>query len=136
MREPYPVEQAQVARALEEILDAAQRKDFARLDSLHLDGPKFSKFDDGAYRGRQDAETSRKAERAGLGAIREFSPRVEDLKVDVFGPVAVATFLFPYEFVTAAGATSVRSRSTIVFVKDEGRWKIAHEHHSSAEAKP
>jgi len=130
-RDAFPEEQVEVAEALGEVMDAARRKDADRLDGLHLYGPKFTKFDDWEPLDRQDAETARKIERDALASLKAFRPSVRDLKVDVFGPVAVATFVFPYEIETAEGKSLVKARSTIVFVRDRGRWKIAHEHHSA-----
>src|SRR5258705_2813018 len=58
-----PGEQAQIERRLKEIFDAAEKKDFTRLDSYHLYGPKFTKFSPESI-GRPDAAASRKVELA------------------------------------------------------------------------
>ena len=136
VRDPFPTEQGEVARTVRAILEAARTKDLDRLEAFHLYGPKFTKFDDGGPPGREDAETAKKAERAGLGGLKAFRPAVEDLKVDVFGPVAVATFFLRYEIETAREIVSGKSRSTLVFVREGGAWKIAHEHHSPFRENP
>jgi ketosteroid isomerase-like protein len=57
--------------------------------------------------------------------------RAEDLKVDVFGPAAVATFVLDWTATMPGGETyEAQSRATLVFVDDEGDWKIVHEHFS------
>src|SRR6059036_12549 len=61
-------EQAQVQQTLYQIFDAAEKKDFKRLDSYHLYGPKFTKFAP-EQPGRQDAAASRQGEHDGLSAI-------------------------------------------------------------------
>ena len=87
-----PKEQAQIRRRLDEIIDAAEKKDFNRLDSYHLYGQKFTKFAPEAP-GRQDAEAARKGEHEGLAAATGLAMRADDLKIDVFGRVAIATFV-------------------------------------------
>jgi ketosteroid isomerase-like protein len=131
----YPDEQTGVQSRLKEIFDAAEKKDFPRLESYHFYGPKFTKFSPEAA-GRLDADAARKGERDGLGAINGLSMRAEDLKVDVFGDAAIATFLFHYSFKTASDTIQKQALATLVFVNDRGDWKIAHEHFSTPKASP
>jgi ketosteroid isomerase-like protein len=133
----HPTEQAQVEERLREIISAVQNKDLDRLESYHLFGPKFAKFDDFEPLDRQDAETTRTLEREAITGVKEFRPNVTDLKVDVFGPVAVATFVFEYGITTEDDEElSVRARSTMVFAKDGPEWKIVHEHFSPFKGNP
>lgn len=137
IKETYPEEQAKVEKRIQEIMSAAQNKDVDRLESYHLFGPKFSKFDDFEPLERQDAETTRKLEREAITGVKEFAPSVNDLKVDVFGPVAVASFVFEYGIVTNDDEElSVKARSTMVFAKDGSEWKIVHEHFSPFKDNP
>ena len=133
--EPFLREQKEIEAALGELLAAAERKDFARLEAMHLYGPKFTKWD-GKGPGRLDAEATRRAERAGIEPLDAFRASVEELKVDVFGPAAVTTFVMNYD-VAAAGQTSRhRTRATLVWVETESGWKVAHEHFSPFPAAP
>jgi len=127
--ETFPESQKEVERALRELLAAAEGKDFARLESMHLYGPKFSKWD-ARVPVRMDAETTRRTERAGIEPLDAFRTRVEDLKVDVFGPTAVATFAMSYEVVAAGQTRQAKAQATLVWVKVGPDWKIAHEHFS------
>lgn len=130
--DPCPAAQAAVERAIQDVLDAAAKKDFARLEALHLYGPKFTKFDD-AVPDRMDADATRALERVGLEAIAAFRSEVKDLKVDVFGSVAIATFLMPYEVDLVGSPVQTvegNARATLVLVDDGTRWRIAHEHFS------
>ncbi len=131
----YPKEQAQIRTRLDEIIDAAEKKDFARLDSYHFYGPKFTKFAPEAP-GRQDAEAARKGEHDGLGAATGLAMRADDLKIDVFGDVGIATFVLEYSFKAPSGVVEKKARSTMVFVKEGGAWKIAHEHLSALKSNP
>ena len=122
-----PAEQAAVAASLDRLLQALSRGALDEVESLHLYGPKFTRFDETGF-GRQEGEEARAAERQGLSAIESFEGKVVGLKVDVFGVAAVATFVFQYNLRVGGAPVSGATRSTIVFAKDGGRWKIVHEH--------
>ena len=128
--EPFSEAQAAVRARLDEILDACRAKEFDRLASYHLSGPKFSKFDDEGPQGRQDDKSGMQGEIDTFTALDAFDGRFDDLKVDVFGPVAIATSIARYTFSMHGEHGSGQSRSTLVLVDDDGDWLIAHEHHS------
>lgn len=128
-------EQAQIESRLNEILDAAEKKDLERLDSYHLYGPKFTKFA-ASSAGRLDAAAGRKGEHDGLGAIKDLKMQAEELKTDVFGEVAVVTFILHSSFKVAANTIEKKERGTLVFVKERGEWKITHEHFSPIATNP
>ena len=67
-----PKEAREIAGRLLEIMDACEKKDFVRLESYHLYGPKFTKFSTESA-GRLDAESARKGERDGLSAVNGLS---------------------------------------------------------------
>ena len=128
---PYPSEQLEVERRLEDIMSAARRQAIDELESYHAFGPKFTKFDDFEPLERQDGETTRRLEREAILGVNEFDPRLEDLKVDVFGPVAVTTFVMDYRVVdNEEERHSFRARATLVLAREEGGWLIVHEHFS------
>jgi ketosteroid isomerase-like protein len=128
-------EGARIQRRLDEIFDAAQKKDLARLDSYHAYGPKFTKFavEDA---GREDAATARQGEHDGLASAVGLSMKAEDLKIDVFGDVGIATFVLSYSFKAGAESIAKKERSTLIFVKEHDDWKITHEHFSAIETGP
>jgi ketosteroid isomerase-like protein len=131
LTEPYPSEQLEVERRLEDIMSAARRQAIDELEAYHAFGPKFTKFDDFEPLERQDAETTRRLEREAILGVKEFDPRLVDLKVDVFGPVAVTTFVMDYRVVDDEGQRhSFRARATMVLAKQESGWLIVHEHFS------
>ncbi|HVL96886.1 MAG TPA: nuclear transport factor 2 family protein [Solirubrobacteraceae bacterium] len=131
LTESYPGEQLEVERRLEDIMSAARRHAIDELESYHAFGPKFTKFDDFEPLERQDGETTRRLEREAIFGVKEFDPRVLDLKVDVFGPVAITTFVMDYRVVDDEAEThSFRARATMVLAKQESGWLIVHEHFS------
>jgi ketosteroid isomerase-like protein len=119
--------QAQIRQRLQEVFDAAEKKDFKRLDSYHLYGPAFTKFT-GSSPERLDAAAGQKGEHDGLGAINGLQMRADGLKIDVFGEVGIATFILDYSFDANGERVQKKERTTLVFVKESGGWKIAHEH--------
>ncbi len=130
-----PEAQAQIITRLNDIFDAAEKKDFARLDSYHLYGPKFTKYAPEAS-GKLDAAAARQGEHDGLSRANGLSMNAEDLKIDVFGQFAVATFRMAYSFKIGEGVTNKAALTTLVFVQDRGAWKIVHEHLSPTSAAP
>ena len=54
--------------------------------------------------------------------------RADGLKIDVFGKVGVATFVLNYSFKVGEETVEKQAKTTMVFVKEGGEWKIAHEH--------
>lgn len=80
---------------------------------------------------RQDGERTKQLEREAIASVREFDPRVVDLKVDVFGSVAVTTFVMDYRVVDNEGERhKLRARATMVLANHDGEWLIVHEHFS------
>jgi ketosteroid isomerase-like protein len=129
----HPKEKAQIEQRIQEVLKAAETKDFNHLDSYHLYGPKFTKFT-GSSPERLDAVAGRKGEHEGLSALNGMKMSTEAVKIDVFGNVGIATFILDYSFDLNGQTTRGKERATLVFVKDSGSWKIAHEHFSPINA--
>jgi hypothetical protein len=132
----YPEEQKQIEKAVHEIFKVAKQKDFAKLESLHLIGPKFTKFDDWEPLDRQDAQTAMKAERDAFSQITDLSVQINDFKADVFGAVAVSTFIINYSMKAGPDQIAAKARGTLVFVKVGDSWKITHEHFSPFKSNP
>jgi ketosteroid isomerase-like protein len=128
--DPFESAQLAVQARIEQVLDAATAKDFDRLASYHLVGPKFTKFDDVEPLDRQDAESGMRLEMEQFTGMEDFHGRFDDLKIDVFGPVAIATGIFVWDCRAEGEVLSGRSRSTLVFAESNKQWVIAHEHHS------
>lgn len=127
-------EAREIGGRLLEIMDACEKKDFVRLESYHLYGPKFTKFPTESA-GRLDAESARKGERDGLSAVNGLSMRADGLKIDVFGKVGIATFVLNYSFKVGEETIEKQAKTTMVFVREEGEWRIVHEHLSTSPVK-
>lgn len=121
-------EQAQIKILLNEIFDSAQKKELDRLASYHLYGPKFTEFKNGQL--RHDAEEGRKGEREAFTAFSDFTYDLKDLKVNVFGDVAIATFHGQFAAKMGENPIALTLQASLMFVKDGDKWKITHEHFS------
>jgi len=132
---PYAAEQQLIQNRLDEIFDAATKKDFSRLDSYHLYGPKFTRFATESP-DREDAFTAREAEHNGLNAVSGMKVHLENLKIDVFQDVGVATFILQYSFEAGTETIAREAKGTLVLVNDRGSWKIVHEHFSARNPNP
>ncbi len=123
-----PEAQAQVKKRLNEIWSVAAKKDFAKLASFHMYGPKFTEFKDGEPRG--DAAANRKGEETQLGMLADPKVDMKDLAVNVYGDTAIATFNGDFSAKMQGKPLAMKMATTMVFVKYKGDWKIVHEHFS------
>lgn len=123
-----PESQAQVKKRLEEIWAVCAQKDFAKLASFHMYGPKFTEFKDGEPRG--DATSNRKEEEGQLAMMADSKVDMKDLAVNVYGDTAIATFNGDFSAKIQGKPLAAKMGVTMVFVKSKGDWKIVHEHFS------
>ena len=127
----FPAARAEIEtkmRTMDELVNTLDE-----LRDLHLDSPKFSKLGDNAPRkGFEEMIAEEWSLASGLEGW-SFDPR--DLKVDVFGDVAVAT-CYPHYILHYGDAEPVEFKtvSTLVWVRTGEGWKIAHEHHTTITA--
>ena len=126
----YPEDEAAIKRAVHGIFESIRDGKLDDLANYHLNCDKFTKWpDDGratviGYDATVELETSI------FSTMTKFEYELQDLRVDVIGPVAIATFVIPYEIAFGEESIAAVERSTLVFAKDEGQWKIVHEHFS------
>lgn len=126
----YPEEQKKLEGIVKDIFISAKNKDLDRLDSYHLNTPKFTKVEESEIFTRRNFQEARKAENDGFSAISDFVYETQDFKADVFGHAAVTTFYFQYTAKMGETPIGGRLRGTLVFVKVGDDWKIVHEHFS------
>jgi len=103
--------------------------DLEELRAIHLDSPKFSKFGPRIAE-RQDVKSTNETETEHFLSMRDASFELEDIKVDIFGDIAVTTFYNNYSFIKNKIRVQGKGRVTLVFLNTEAGWKIVHEHSS------
>ena len=111
------------------IFRSIQDKDADKLISYHVYGPKFTEFRDAAP--RFTSGENEEFERGFVGAISGFDYELVDLQINVFGEVAVVTFINDFRPTMDDNVVQLWGQTTLVFVKTQDGWKITHEHHSA-----
>ena len=126
----------EVASLVASYYEVGRTKDVARLPSLFAAPQYFSKFDESRPYTRQNAGEAFMYEQARFANISDYQYKIDDLRIDVLGLMAVATFYLEYKGVfvndySFEGSTvGGRSRVTMVVGKFGDAWRIVH-HHAS-----
>ncbi len=129
----FPEAKDEIKQVLDGIFQSIKNKDADKLIAYHVYSPKFTEFrNDGPRFGSQGNE---EYERGFVGAIEDWDSNLGDLKIDVFGEVAVVTFEADFRPTMQGEVVQIWANVTLVFVKTGGEWKITHEHFSQFEKK-
>lgn len=114
--------------------EAGKEKDLAGLAGFHSSRESFTKFDENPPYTRQNSDEAFVHEQAAFANISDYSYTIDELRVDLFGDAAVATFYLAYggmfvnDYSFEGSPVSGRARVTMVLSRTEEGWKIAHEH--------
>lgn len=123
----FPEAQAEVRAVLQKIYHDARTANLDGLRASHLDSNKFTKFGPRMFE-RQNVHQCNETEAAFFASIEDADFQLKDVKIDVVGDVAIATY-YPHVSFKKDGRTVQRSgRQTLVFLKTSDGWKIIHEH--------
>jgi len=127
------VDSSNVDKELREVIKKiwvdAVAGDLDALRSTHFDSPKFSKFGPRIAE-RQDVKSTNESETEHVLSMSDASFNLEDIKVDIFGDIAITTFYNNYSFIKNNMRIQGKGRVTLVFLNTEDGWKIVHEHSS------
>lgn len=119
--------------------EVGKSKDITTLSSFFAPSQYFSKFDESPPYARQNSDDAFVYEQARFANISDYEYKIEDLRIDVIGFIAIATFYLSYKGVfvndySFEGSTvGGRSRVTMVIGKFGDEWKIVHHHASRLE---
>ena len=123
----FPEAQAELHAIMEDIQKDAMNADVEPLQAIHLDSPKFSKFGPRNF-DRQTVEQTNESEAEFVTSVADLELEWKDIKIDVFGDFAIATYYPHFSFVKDGQKVEGMGRQTLVFLKTEQGWKIIHEH--------
>lgn len=123
----FPQAQAEIRAVIDSIAADIMTANISGLQDIHLDGDKFTKFGPRQFE-RQDVTATNASEAAFFSSISNANYEVEDLKIDVFGDVGIATYYPRVSFERDGEAVRVTGRQTLVFLNTVDGWKIVHEH--------
>lgn len=126
----------EVAALVTAYFEVGKTKDIASLSRFFAPAQYFTKFDESRPFTRQNSNDAFVYEQARFANISDYQFKIEDLRIDVLGLMAVATFYLDYKGVfvndySFEGSTvEGRSRVTMVAGRFGDSWKIVHQHSS------
>ena len=123
----FPEAQNELREVINSIVKDAETANLEGLKTIHLESDKFTKFGPRSFE-RQNIENTNESELAFFGSISNYKEEVEDLKVDVFGDIGIATYYRHVSFELDGEENTGSARQTLVFLKTDEGWKIIHEH--------
>jgi hypothetical protein len=127
---PFPEAQAELRAVLDGIIHDSTNANVVGLRDSHLNSDKFTKFGGGEIYDRMNYEQCVDVETAAITSVEEYKAEARDVKIDVFGEVAVMTY-YPYRVIKKDGKVlRYSTRQTLVFLRTAEGWKIVHEHQS------
>jgi ketosteroid isomerase-like protein len=126
----------EVTTVIHAFFEAGKNKDLASLADFHAPREVFSKFDENPPYTRQNSQEAFVYEQAAFANISDYTYKIDDLRVDLIGGTAVATFYLTYkgmfvnDYSFEGAPVGSKARVTMVLTKTDVGWKIAHEHFS------
>ncbi|MGH9934379.1 MAG: YybH family protein [Nitrososphaerales archaeon] len=125
-----------IKKTVYKAFEIGKSKDLQSIQSLHYNDKRFSKFGDTPPYMRMDYNDACMHEELYFASVSDYDFKIEDLKVDIFDDIAIATFLIEHtgmlvdDYSFTGRTMSVKSRATMVFQKKGSEWLIVHEHFS------
>jgi ketosteroid isomerase-like protein len=134
--ESRQVDQArrEVSALITAYFEVGKNKDITNLSRFFAPSQYFSKFDESPPYTRQNSDDAFVYEQARFANISDYEYKIDDLKIDVIGFMAIATFyldfkgVFVNDYSFEGSTVGGRSRVTMVMGKFADQWKIVHEH--------
>jgi ketosteroid isomerase-like protein len=125
-----------IQRAVYKAFEIGKSKDLQSIQHIHYNDKRFSKFGDTPPYMRMDYSEACMHEELYFASVSDYNFKIEELKVDIFGDVGIATFLIEHtgmlvdDYSFTGRTMTVKSRATMVFQKKNSQWLIIHEHFS------
>ncbi len=127
-------EEQKIKNVIYGVFEAGKNRNFGLLTKLYSVNDNFTKFDDTPPYSRQTVEEAIAQEEIAFASLSDFQYNIRDLRIDLIGLVAVATFYLDYGGVLVNNYTfegrkiNISSRATYVLEKRAGGWVIVHKH--------
>ena len=131
---PADKDRKDVESVIVAFFEAGKNKDLAAIADFHSSRDTFTKFDENPPYTRQDSEQAFVYEQATFANISDYSYKVDELRIDLFGDAAVATFYLTYggmfvnDYSFEGSPVRSKTRVTMVLARTPKGWRIAHEH--------
>lgn len=131
---PADKDRKDVESVIVAFFEAGKNKDLAAIADFHSSRDSFTKFDENPPYTRQDSEQAFVYEQAAFANISDYTYKIEELRIDLFGDAAVATFYLTYggmfvnDYSFEGSPIHSKTRVTMVLARSPKGWRIAHEH--------
>ena len=128
-------ERKQVEAVIYAFFEAGKNKDLPSLGGFHS-RETFTKFDENPPFTRQNADEAFIHEQAAFANISDYEYQVQDLRIDLIGEIAIATFYLTYrgmfvnDYSFEGSPVGSKDRVTMVLSRHGPGWTIVHEHFS------
>lgn len=122
----FPKAQAEVRQVLKGMIQDVITGDVQGLRAGHLDSDKFTKF--GGQFERINIDECNEGEAAIVSSVEDLKLEMKDLRIDVFGDVAIVTCYNHHSYKDDSKLEQGVARNTLVFLDTAEGWKIVHEH--------
>ncbi len=131
---PADTNRKEVEALIRGFFEAGKSKDLTALADFHGPRDRFTKFDENPPYTRQNSEEAFVYEQAAFANISDYNYSIEDLRIDLFGDMAIATFYLSYsgmfvnDYSFEGSPVRSRARVTIALARTPKGWKMVHEH--------
>ena len=133
---PSDKDKKDIEALIRAFFDTGKSKDLAALADFHAPRDQFTKFDENPPYTRQSSEEAFVYEQAAFANISDYNYSIDELRVDLFGDVAIATFYLTYsgmfvnDYSFEGSPVKSKTRVTMVLGRTPKGWRVAHEHFS------
>ena len=133
---PSDADKKEIETTIRAFFEAGKNKDLAALADFHAARDRFTKFDENPPYTRQNSDEAFVYEQAAFANISDYDYSIDDLRVDLLGDVAIATFYLSYsgmfvnDYSFEGSPVRARTRVTMVLARTPKGWKAVHEHFS------
>jgi ketosteroid isomerase-like protein len=127
----------EVAAVIYAYFEAGKNKDLVSLAKFHSPADVFTKFDDVPPFTRQGSGEAFVLEQASFANISDYEYKIMELRIDLIGGAALATFYLDYtgmfvnDYSFEGRTVGSRSRVSMLLARFDGSWRMVHEHLSS-----
>jgi ketosteroid isomerase-like protein len=131
---PSDKDRKDVEALIRAFFDAGKSKELTALADFHGPSDQFTKFDENPPYTRLNSDEAFMYEQAAFANISDYNYSIDDLRIDLFGDMAIATFYLSYsgmfvnDYSFEGSPVRARTRVTTVLARTPKGWKMVHEH--------
>jgi len=131
---PPDKERHDIETAIRTFFEAGKNKDLTALADFHASRDLFTKFDENPPYTRQTSDEAFVYEQSAFANISDYNYSIDELRIDLLGEVAIASFYLSYsgmfvnDYSFEGSPVRARSRVTMVLARTPKGWKAVHEH--------